>query len=335
MTKPSLIDFRIHAVRTGSDEAGRVDFHRMISALVGVIYPTAIDIRPDPGDWGLDVVAGSLEDRVQVWQVKYFYDRVGKSQRDQVRESLVSAMTAAKAEGYVVEAWTLCVATELSAPEKKWWDGRVREWSKEFPGVIFDLWEASRLRRSLRAPEAAQVLGDFYGAEPASSSPPSIEISLLEVPTYDTALFVKQLNAAGITELESQRRAFFNADLVARDIESRGVRAEVAAVQEIDAMLQGHWEDALLSPETAPNAEQYEDSARRLYTAVIARAESLSPPPELNIRPLHSRGFMHRIVDSARAGWVYNWRVIAEAHDTVEPTKEDSAEAVETEVPVG
>ncbi|MGN6128531.1 MAG: hypothetical protein ACTHON_18385, partial [Humibacter sp.] len=160
MTQPSLIDFRIHAVRTGSDEAGRVDFHRMISALVGVMYPTAIDIRPDPGDWGLDVVAGSLEDRVQVWQVKYFYTNVGKSQRDQVRESLVSAMKAAKDEGYAVEAWTLCVACELSAPEKKWWDGRVRAWSKEFPDVVFDLWEASRLRRSLRAPEAAEVLAD-------------------------------------------------------------------------------------------------------------------------------------------------------------------------------
>jgi hypothetical protein len=42
VTQPSQIDFRIHAVRTGSDEARRVDFHRMISALVGAIYPTAI-----------------------------------------------------------------------------------------------------------------------------------------------------------------------------------------------------------------------------------------------------------------------------------------------------
>lgn len=332
MTKPSQLDFRIHAVRLGSDEAGRVDFHRMISALVGAEYPASIDIRPDPGDWGLDVVAGSLEGRVQVWQVKYFYERIGTSQRAQVRESLVSAMKAAAAEGYVVESWTLCVACELSPAEKKWWDGRVREWSKEFPGVAFDLWEASLLRRKLRAPEMSAVLRDFYEDSIVSAQPAPIPISTLAVPDYQSSLFVRQLNVAGVTEVESQQRAFFNADLVARDVESRGLEAEVAAVAEVDAMLQSHWEDAVADPATAPHADDYEGSARRLYVSVMGRSEGLKVPPELPLRPLHARGFMHRVVEAERAGWVHDWRDVARGHNEIAaPVAEDALETPEAE----
>lgn len=311
------IDFRLHAIRCGSDEGGRTDFHRMLSALVGQVYPTATDIRADPGDWGIDVFVGSLVDKISIWQSKYFYTEVGDSQKKQIRESFDSAMRHAEKEKYEVEAWTLCVACELSAPERKWWDGKKREWEKNYPRLSVELWDTSILRRKLMAPEAASVVAEFYPDsrdQPPATAAAAVLVSTEEPPDYASALFVRQLRVAGISELDAQRAAYFNADLLVRDVESRAVPAEVAAVREIDTSLVGHWEDAVADPATAPTVVEYETSARRLFAHVMRTTQTYAPPAELPVRPLHARGLMHRVVEGARAGWVHDWRNIATKH---------------------
>ncbi|KQP53971.1 hypothetical protein ASF51_17750 [Agreia sp. Leaf283] len=299
-----------------------------MSALVGIEHPTATDIRADPGDWGIDVMVGSLADSILIWQSKYFYDKLGDSQKKQIRESFASAMTHATTHGYAVDAWTLCVACEVSAPEKKWWDTKVREWSKLYPHVQFDLWDAPRLRRKLMSPEAHPVWAEFYGpnkdilearktgSEPAPVAAP---LSLDETPTYDRALFVRQMTVAGISEMDAQRHAYFNADLLVRDITARSVPAQLAAIAEIDAVLLGSWEDAVADPATAPNAENYEPSARKLFSAVMKETRGVVAPVELPLRAIHTRGLMHRIVEDARAGWVHDWRDVAKRVDSSDP----------------
>lgn len=317
-SRKSLIDFRVHALRTGSNEGGRTDFHRMLSALVGVANPTATDIRPDPGDWGIDVFVGSLIDRISIWQSKYFYDAIGDSQKQQIRKSFASAMKNAQTHGYEVEAWTLCVACEMSAPERQWWDRKVREWQKDYPKLSIELWDATRIRRLLMAPEAADVAKEFYpdnvATEDDSASLLPPPVSLDDPPSYDGALFVRQLEVAGIHELDGQRRAFFNADLLVRDVSDRAVAVQLAAVNEIDTTLLGRWEDAVADPATAPDAADYEASARRLFSSVMDKTQAFTAPPELPVRPVHVRGMMHRIVEDARAGWVHDWRSIAATH---------------------
>lgn len=317
----SLIDFRVHAIRTGSDEGGRTDFHRMLSALVGQVYPTATDVRPDPGDWGIDVFVGSLVDKISIWQSKYFYTEIGNSQKAQIRESFASAMKHAEDEGYKVESWTLCVACELSASERRWWDTKKREWEKAYPGLNIELWDAPILRRRLMAPEAASVVASFYAENGDHRSgrvapPVPLPVSSEAPPDYDSALFVRQMRSAGIIELDGQRAAYFNADLLVRDVESRAVPAELAAVREIDLTLVGHWEDSVADPATCPTPEEYELSARRLFAHVMGATQKHTPPVELPVRPLHLRGFMHRVVEDSRAGWVHDWRDIARKHAT-------------------
>lgn len=323
MTEPSMIDFRVHAIAAGSDEGGRVLFQRMLSALIAVEYKTATDIRPDPGDWGIDVMVGSLSESIMIWQSKYFYDKIGDSQKKQIRESFDSAMKHAAANGYRVDAWTLCVACELSAPEKKWWDNKVKEWSKLYPDVQFDLWDVPRLRRKLMSPDASAVWEEFYGPSKdaavlrrtVEAAPQPLPLApRAETPQYDEALFVKQMEVAGITELDAQRYAFFNADLLVRDVAARAVPAQVAAVDELDAMLQGAWELAAADPATAPHAGDYEGSARRLFASVMRDAGAVKAQQGLPLRPVHTSGLMHRIVDDTRAGWVHDWRDVARAH---------------------
>lgn len=305
-----------------------MDFHRMLSALVGITHPTATDMRPDPGDWGIDVYVGSLIDKVSIWQSKYFYTAVGDSQKRQIRDSFASAMKNATKHRYTVEAWTLCVACELSAPERRWWDRKVREWGRSYPNLSVDLWDAPRLRRMLMAPDAGHVAAEFYPENaPASSGGATfpMSLSLEEPPSYGGALFVKQMEAANIQELDGQRKAFFNADILVRDVQARAVASELAAVHEIDASLVGHWEDAVADPGTTPTAAEYEVSARRLFAAVMTQTQRFKGPAELPVRPLHVRGLMHRVVEDSRAGWVHDWRDIAADHGRA---REPEVEAV-------
>ncbi len=44
------------------------------------------------GDKGLDVFAGELYGKPAIWQCKSFRNAVGKSQKDQIRESLKTAL---------------------------------------------------------------------------------------------------------------------------------------------------------------------------------------------------------------------------------------------------
>jgi len=322
MTGPALIDFRIHAIRTGSDEAGRVDFHRMLSALVGVTHPTATDVRADPGDWGIDVFVGSLVDKVMIWQSKYFYTEIGDSQKAQIRKSFKSAMDNATRYGYTVEAWTLCVACELSAPERRWWDSKVREWKKAHPTVSVDLWDAPRLRRMLMSPDVKPIWNEFYGASSirvdkcaANSGLSDIPVSMEDTPDYEGTLFVKQMVVAGIQASDAQKASYFNADLLTRDIAARSVSEEVAAIREVDISLLAKWEDAVADPATAPNSDDYQASARRLFSTVMNRTSEVQAPAVLPLRHLHIRGLMHKIVDETRAGWVHDWKVVAAEHD--------------------
>jgi hypothetical protein len=259
-----------------------------------------------------------------IWQSKYFYTEIGDAQKRQIRESFKSATKNAADKSYTVESWTLCVACELSAPERQWWDRKVREWKSEFPDMNIDLWDAPRLRRMLMSPDVKHVFDEFYGAyagtaigQPTDTQMRSdIAISMDETPDYDGALFVKQMAVAGITNADAQRTAYFNADLVARDVAARAIADELAAVRELDTSVLGHWEDAVADPASEPSDAEYQPSAKRLFAAVMGRIQQVNAPAVLPVRQTHVRGFMHKVVDDGRAGWVHDWRDIAQAHDS-------------------
>jgi hypothetical protein len=273
-----------------------------------------------------------------IWQSKYFYTEIGDVQKRQIRESFKSATKNAADKSYTIEAWTLCVACELTAPERQWWDRKVREWKKDHPEMKIDLWDAPRLRRMLMAPDVKHVFDEFYGAFAGTSADPptqartrgDIAISTDETPDYDSALFVKQMGVAGITKADAQRTAYFNADLVARDVAARAVSDELAAVRELDTAVLGHWEDAVADPASEPTDVEYQASARRLFAAVMGRIQQVTAPAALPVRQIHVRGFMHKVVDDGRAGWVHDWRDIAESHNSPQaPTHETTVPKAE------
>lgn len=342
MVLASRVDFREHRYRLGSDEAARTDFHRMLTSLIQVQHPTATEVRANPGDWGIDTFVGSLVDRVNIWQSKYFIDGLGDAQKAQIRESLKSAMTNAEKNHYTVESWTLCVPWELTAPERQWWDRKVREWKREHLGVVFDLWDPPRLRGYLMSPDAHHVLQEFYGpsrdwtetAGPvhvdvaplhAVSVPPVVPLPADE--DYEGTLFVAQLAEAGLVEIDAQKTAFFNAEILARDVGNRGVPEEIGALAEIDTDTWALWEEGVAAA-GPPQGGDVIGHAQALFVSVMKGVRMLPAPSQLPVRPVHNIGMMHRVVESGRAGWVVHWRVITSKHSGSRSTPEPTAPAM-------
>ena len=335
MVLASRVDFREHRYRLGSDEAARTDFHRMLTSLIQVQHPTATEIRANPGDWGIDTFVGSLVDKVNIWQSKYFVDGLGDPQKAQVRDSLKSAMANANKNGYTIESWTLCVPWELTAPERQWWDRKVREWKKAYPSTVFDLWDPPRLRGFLMSPDADHVLQQFYGpgrnwsaAAPSALTAAVHDAGMVSpvVPLppgedYAGALFVAQLTEAGLVEIDAQKTAFFNAEILARDIGNRGVPEEVGALADIDAGTWAVWEEQVAAA-GQPQGGDIKVHAQGLFVSVMKEVRTLSAPPLLPVRPVHVIGMMHRVVESGRAGWVVHWRAVAAGHADTRPDRE-------------
>ena len=163
------VDFLAHHQRRGA-AGGRDDFEQMLVALVSAVTgEDAFPVEANPGDWGIDVMVGDLNDSVRIWQAKYFVRGFRESQRKQVRESFESARRSADREGYRIEQWVLCVPCALDPPTLQWWQSWSRARQAE-TGLKIDLWDESGLRRRLDLPESAHVRRSYYG-RPRAAEP--------------------------------------------------------------------------------------------------------------------------------------------------------------------
>jgi hypothetical protein len=306
------INFAAHQIRAGNLAGAREDFEQMLAMLVAAIHPGARLIAANPGDWGIDVLVGELSGLVVIWQAKYFWPVVTKTRQAQIRDSFDSAVAAARRNGYQVRQWVLCVPSSMDASTAKWWDSWRARKQRE-TGVVIDVWHETTLRTLLVKPDAADVRRHFYDpylAGPVPGQRVAVRVMAEEAAVRLTdALFVRQLRAAGHTEVEAAKREFFNADLLAREVIDKGVPAELLALAEADAVVHGIWEAGF---NAACQRSPADPRLPGLHAGVMREIrESAAFPVALRAGPVHRCGLMHRVVEDRRAGWVVHWRDIA------------------------
>ncbi|WP_255293189.1 serine/threonine protein kinase [Streptomyces niveus] len=307
------IHFGVHEWRSGNADGGRADFEQMLAQLASATNPNVRMIAVNPGDWGIDAFAGDLGGAITVWQSKYFMPKTTTSQSQQIRESLANALKAAAANGHTIKLWILCIPSSMDGPAAKWWDGWKKRQEKAHDLVI-ELWDETTLVKKLQSPEGDQVRRAYYEVfTPAALVQEQMRLVLDvgedKAAALDSALFVRQMTEAGHVELDSAKRQFFNADLVAREVAHKGVLAEVAALSSADATLHGVWEmqfNECSSEGTLPALHG------RVWREVRSEHDKL--PKALRLEVTHSWGLVHRLVDNRRAGWVTHWRQIASGH---------------------
>ncbi|MFF3822560.1 serine/threonine protein kinase [Streptomyces griseus] len=307
------IHFGVHELRSGNADGGRADFEHMLAQLASATNPNVRMIAVNPGDWGIDAFAGDLGGAITVWQSKYFMPKTTTNHSQQIRESLTNALKAASANGHTIKLWILCIPSSMDGPAAKWWDGWKKRKERDH-GLVIELWDETTLVKKLQSPEGDQVRRAYYEVfTPAAPVQEQMRLVLDveedKATALDSALFVRQMTEAGHVELDSAKRQFCNADLVAREVAHKGVPAEVAALSSADATLHGIWEmqfNECSSEGTLPALHG------RVWREVRSEHDKL--PKALRLEVTHSWGLIHRLVDNRRAGWVTHWRQIASGH---------------------
>jgi hypothetical protein len=165
-----MITFAEHQVRAGKAGAPG-DFEQMLGLLVrATSSKDASLVFANPGDWGIDVLAGSLNGRVTVWQAKYFALGISRSQRAQIGSSFATVVAKAAEHGFTLERWVLCAPASMDTRTRQWWEGW-KETHERDTGVAIDLWDENVLRELLLTEEAAAVYEEYYGTRPAAPPP--------------------------------------------------------------------------------------------------------------------------------------------------------------------
>ncbi|GAA1015607.1 hypothetical protein Aple_009330 [Acrocarpospora pleiomorpha] len=308
-----LIDFNVLHVRAGSKDGGRATFEKLVQDVVGIKYPDVSTIEANPGDWGIDAYVGSLvEGAVSVWQSKFFIDGFDKSQQSQVREAFESACKAAKDEGYELLTWALCMPCNFDGPNEKWWQGWKKRKEKE-TGVAIDLWNEIRLRQMLLTDEGA-VIREYY-FNPTAAIADSVNrptVRLEDLDQYEGALFVKQMHEAGLIACDEAKEEFFNAEIFTHEVNDKAIPDEVAALNDSRAVLASLWAQRF-------NTAVQSNSGRLLpglYERVMDAVRDYHPsmPSFLKCGLIHAYGVVHQRVNDGRAGWVRNYKEIANLH---------------------
>lgn len=306
---------RLSLLGVESEEAGRERFERMITAMVREIHPTARAVRANPGDWGIDTFVGELSSRTNaVWQSKYFVHGVGKTQRADIRESFASVLAAAEKNGFKVKSWTLALPVDLDGPETKWWDNWRRK-AQRTTGVVIELWPAASVESLLLKPDLAGVRQQFFGIAPGEALVERMVADPEDWKAFDKALFIRQLHEAGISDDLTARRAFFNAEVMTRDVQDREVRSEVDALSSVKADLHQMWHTRFEAERAA--CDESTTALPQLYPQVMSAVErhhQANPSRALRDTLVHRSGLVHHLVEAGHAGWVRDYPRIAEEH---------------------
>ncbi|MNU92102.1 hypothetical protein D3C71_820110 [compost metagenome] len=99
----------------------RIAFEKVCGNLFQVMHHPVKrvgQIKGNPGDWGIDVFIGELGiEQATVIQCKFFLEKIGRIQQDQINASFERAITCSH---YQMKNWILCIPKELTGDEHLW-----------------------------------------------------------------------------------------------------------------------------------------------------------------------------------------------------------------------
>ncbi len=134
-----VFDFRQIA---GAEDSKQENFSAMCTCLLMRLHPDAKPVEGKGGDEGLDTFVGKFDGELQAFQHKFFLDKIGASQRGQIKASLDQVMRL-----HQVSEWVLMVPKDLTPAEIRWFEG-LRD---KYPSMQLDWWGKTKLQELLAA----------------------------------------------------------------------------------------------------------------------------------------------------------------------------------------
>lgn len=292
-------------------------FTLLVADVVGIVHPDVDDVTVDAATWGDGVYVGEFGSgaRIRVWQTSFEIARFTPAARAAVEELYENAMLASRRLGYQLKSWTLTLPIDLEQADTKAWHSWVRS-KKKSSKVAIDLWTASRLRRRLLSPEGEAVRRVHLEAL-ASPAVRTLR-DLVDAEQYEDTLFVRQLHAARIVETFSAKEAFFNAEILGREVEDKNVPTELDLLREWRIYVRATWEDVFIDACQTTAGDIPPGVLKSVSDSIHDDRPKYST--RMSASTLHGVGIMHQVVDAGEAGWVRDWREVAKTHTMARET---------------
>ncbi len=299
-----------------SGEAGARDkFERLIGRLMKIRYPSASEIRPNPGDWGIDIYVGKFTSgRISVWQAKYFPKGIDDSQKDQIRTSFKQILDMSKVKGFKVKAWNLCIPCTLSGDEKIWWETWQKEKRKE-TNISIKLLEHLDIVKMLSTADAEGLCIEFNlkdNAQGIREELPIVPLPAVLSQEYEHALFVMKLLDAKIFETESAKRQFFNAEVVSKEIRYKNDKHEIAELDGLYDRIHSLWEPRFI--EATQSHDPVTETAKvyvSMQRVIEEKNNELLYCHRLPLSFFHKKGLMQQMANDCTIGWSPNYKSLA------------------------
>jgi hypothetical protein len=131
--------FDFHQI-IGTEDSKQANFSSLCSRIIMKINPDAKPIDGVGGDKGIDTIIGEFNEKCQVFQHKYFIEKIGPVQRQQIEKSLVTAIS-----HHQVTKWILILPKDLNPSELKWF----QKLKQKYAPLEMDWWGKTKLQELL------------------------------------------------------------------------------------------------------------------------------------------------------------------------------------------
>lgn len=320
-----MMNLRQLEIEAGNIEGARQLFQELIAQIVKVRHRSAKNIRPAPGDWGIDVLVGKLTSGTcMIWQAKYFINGIGKTQKNEIRRSFIQVVKKSKEFGFKIDVWTLCVPCSLSTKENRWWENWQKKNMRE-TGVKIELMHELDIKKMLLTPEAEHIRLGFFGNQPSmlkyylQSIRGLDEREIQKLPhqsLYENSMFIRKLIIAGIRETLSAKTQFFNAELLKSEIHDKGDQNELNELDALYEKIRSMWETRF---NRASNSETPEKDVPGVYPEILQaieeRDKGVLNSPRIMASFVHKQGFMQQLADLCEIGWTPGFRNLDKGGD--------------------
>lgn len=239
MINPHEIDFN-KFIKRWTIEGSRGYFEQFVHEFLTIkhrFYGDLKKIRPNPGDWGIDVICGNFKDFNVIWQCKFFPHKIDNVQKGEIRESFKTIIDKSKEKRFKIYKWILCIPINFSPDEFKWWNKWKAQKESQNNIEIGSLTLADFKEKC--SDPAYQNLFKFYFREEEILEPHPEEIDL---DIDKNSIFIQLINNSDVlTDLINLKKNFFLADYFETDILQKNSKYEIQQLNTIYDELLNIW----------------------------------------------------------------------------------------------
>lgn len=302
-------DFDYLLLKHGKEGARSV-FEDTCTQAFSAKYKEAFPIECNPGDEGIDIFIGNFIEPIEVYQCKCFFYEIGESQIKQINASFKKAI---ESNTYKMKKWCLCVPKSLTIDETLWWS-RWKDSKLKKHSIEIELFDSTKLLKLIKETnvhlevfdeEELKILNEILNLLEKKEERLKEILSVPEEIDYTERLFTLKLKSANINEnLEIYNTQFFNAEILTKEVQSKGIEEELKELRSLKNTIQEMWLTQYLMYDD-------ENDGNKLLGIVNLRIEDKSNDllkTVLSVGNSEKKGILHQLADECTIGWVKKYK---------------------------